>query len=430
MDEPIEREPATTRRGRRRMNAGAAIGVTVAMGAAVSAGAFAGEDDQARIRVPDGFRATVVADEVGAARHIAVRADGTLFVALRDTRSAEGGIVALRDTDGDGVADRRARFGEMGGTGIALVDDTLLYFAPDDRVLRYRVPVGALEPAGDPVTIVSGLPADRSHRAKSIVVRGTDLFVNHGSPSNACQVEDRQGRSPGVDPCPELETRAGIWRFDARRTGQTLANGERYATGIRNAVAMDARADGQLFVAQHGRDQLSNWGYSAQQNAELPSEELLRVDRGDDFGWPYCYHDPERDEKVLAPEYGGDGEQAGRCADAEEPVIAFPAHWAPNGLVFYEASAFPERYRGGAFLAFHGSWNRAPLEQQGYNVVFAPFRGGEPTGEWEVFADGFAGDGQLPRGAQHRPSGLAIGPDGALYVTDDAGGRIWRITAE
>ncbi len=131
---------------------------------------------------------------------------------------------------------------------------------------------------------------------------------------------------------------------------------------------------------------------------------------------------------MLAPEYGGDGRKAGRCAEKIEPIVAFPAHWGPNGLLFYSGAQFPERYRGGAFIAFHGSWNRAPLPQGGYNVVFVPFAGDRPAGVWEIFADGFAGPDVSPRGAEHRPVGLAQGPDGSLYVSDDRGGRIYRIS--
>jgi len=193
-------------------------------------------------------------------------------------------------------------------------------------------------------------------------------------------------------------------------------------------VALTRAPDGVLYGVQHGRDQLGdNWGFSDERNAELPAEEMFRVDEGDDFGWPYCYYDGGLDRRVLAPEYGGDGSEAGRCAATEPPVATFPAHWAPNGIAFYEGSQFPARYQGGAFIAFHGSWNRAPLPQAGYNVVFVPFVSGAAAAEWEVFAEGFVEGGDLPGGAEHRPTGLAVGSDGSLYLSDDAGGTIWRI---
>ncbi|HSM35182.1 MAG TPA: PQQ-dependent sugar dehydrogenase [Longimicrobiales bacterium] len=384
--------------------------------------------DNGGITLPSGFCATVFAENLGAARHMAIRDDGIMFVMVRPGRGGEGGgMIALRDADGDGTAETRTDVPVEGGTGVAL-DGDWVYYAPNDGVKRVRIPAGTMQPAGEPETLVSGLPDTNSHTAKSIALGGDGrVFVNIGSPGNACQEDGREERSPGLDPCPELDTRAGIWAFDANRTGQTQADGERYATGIRNAVGMAIGPDGALYSTQHGRDRLSAWGFSDQANAEKPAEELFRIEAGDDFGWPYCYYDRQLSRKVLAPEYGGDGEEVGRCGEKEDPIASFPGHWAPNGLVFYGADAFPARYRGGAFIAFHGSWNRAPLPQAGYNVVFVPFAEGTPSADWEVFADGFAGAEKSPRGAEHRPTGVAVGPDGALYVSDDAGGTIWRI---
>jgi glucose/arabinose dehydrogenase len=385
------------------------------------------------ITLPDGFCATVFADDVGGARHLAVTPNGDVFVAARASRSSSvpSGILALRDSDGDGRADVRHRIDEESGTGLAL-HNGYLYFGRDGGVVRYPLNAGQLEPAGPAETVVRGLPDTRSHRAKSIAITADGrLFVNIGSPSNACQQEDRTAGSPGIDPCPQLETRAGIWAFDAERMDQSQADGRRYATGLRNTVALAIDpADGSLYGAVHGRDQLSaNWPelYTEADNAELPSEKLVRIEEGDDFGWPYCYHDPELDRLVLAPEYGGDASQAGRCVEMKEPLAAYPAHWAPNGLLFYHGTGFPERYRDGVFIAFHGSWNRAPLPQGGYKVVFQPFEDGAPTDQFETFADGFAGEDKSPRGADHRPVGLAQGPAGELYISDDRGGRIWRV---
>lgn len=387
--------------------------------------------DNGGLRLGPEFCALVVADLGERVRHIAVRDNGDIIVSVasRPQGDPTGGVYVLRDTTGDGAIDVRSRFGELnGGTGLQLAGDQL-WFGYDDAIVRYTLPEGALEPSSGPDTIVRGLPADRSHRAKSIAV-GADgrLYVNIGSPSNSCQSEDRQPGVPGQDPCPELETRAGIWVFDANRVGQTQADGERFATGIRNAVALGFDPGGQLYAVQHGRDNLAqNWEYTEEASAEKPAEELFRVDQGDDFGWPYCYFDPDLNRRVLAPDYGGDGQEAGRCADTEDPVFAFPAHWAPNDLLFYTGEQFPARYRDGIFIAFHGSWNRAPLPQAGYNVVFLPFNAGAPLANHEVFADGFAGETMTPGEADHRPTGLAQGPDGSLYITSDQNGRIWRV---
>lgn len=388
----------------------------------------------AGLTVPPGFCVQIFADDVGRARHIAVAKNGDVFVALASSRDETDrvGVLVLRDIDGDGSADVQRRFGDSGGNGIAVYRD-YVYFAPDDAVLRYSWPTGRLDPAGPPDTIVSGLPADGSHRAKSIAItRDGTLYVNIGSASNACQEESRTRGSPGQDPCPELETRAGIWRFDANTVGQVQADGQRFATGLRNVVALTLHPlSDDLYGVVHGRDQLNSlWPdlFSEQENAEKPSEELVLIEEGDDFGWPYCYHDPEINLLVLAPEYGGNGMERGRCAEKQEPIMTFPAHWAPDAVLFYSGTQFPGRYRLGAFIAFHGSWNRAPLPQGGYNVVFVPFVGDSPTGEWEIFADGFAGGDVSPRGAAHRPTGLALGTDGSLFITDDRAGRIYKVT--
>jgi glucose/arabinose dehydrogenase len=397
-------------------------------------------EDNGGITLPDNFCAAVVADEVGKARHLAVSPNGSLYVALANSEGAsDGGILALRDTDNDGDADVRQRFGSTGGNGIAYAFGHL-FFAQDDRVLRYFLPPNRFLPIGNPATVVSGLPIDGDHKNKTVVIGDSlrslgSLFVNIGSASNACQIENRVPFSPGVDPCPELRVRAGVWRFAAFRNGQDQGDGERYATGLRNMVALDLNPrDGRLYGVQNGRDQLSElWPniYTPEQDALLPSEELFRIDRGADYGWPYCYHDPALGKKVLAPEYGGDATTEGRCTAVREPLLALPAHWAPLSMLFYTGRQFPDRYRRGVFVAFHGSRFDATNQPAGpgYNVVFVPFGAdGRPTGRYEVFADGFAVDmSDLPDSAHHRPVGLAQGPDGSLYISDDKGGRIWRV---
>ena len=365
-------------------------------------------------------------------RHLVIRDNGDIFVAAAGSRQGgAGGVYALRDTDGDGRVDRRTRFGDLGGTGIQLVGEDL-YFAPDDRVLRYHVPAGAMEPSGAPEVVVRNLPSSGSHRAKSIAVDGRGgLYVNVGSPSNVCQPRKHGGQDQRGRTMPELERRAGIWRFDASRVNQEQAAGERYATGVRNAVALTYRpaTDGRVRRGTRPRRVVPALSGLLRRGGRCrkPAEELIRVERSDDFGWPYCYYDPITRRKVLAPEYGGDGSRVGRCSRAKSPLFGFPGHWAPDGLLFYTGEMFPEQYRRGVFVAFHGSWNRAPLPQGGYNVTFLPLDGDQPTGDYEVFMDGFMGRGDGPDSAMRRPVGLAQGPDGSLYVTDDRQGTLWRI---
>jgi glucose/arabinose dehydrogenase len=250
------------------------------------------------------------------------------------------------------------------------------------------------------------------------------MYVSVGSATNSCQENDRQERSRGKDPCHELERRAGIWRFSADRVGQQFSDGQRFATGLRNPLALATQpGSGKLFAAVHGRDQLGdNWGFSPELNADNPAEELVVVEQGDDFGWPYCYYSNAEHKKVLAPEYGGDGTKVGRCASAKDPLLAFPGHWAPLALAFYNSDRFGGGYKGGLFVAFHGSWNRAPLPQAGYRVVFVPFAGGKPSGEYSTFASARSGPTDL------RASGLAVAPDGSLYISADENQKIWRIT--
>lgn len=434
--------------------AGSLVRVSLVLGAALIAcddatGPAEGvrcDVDNGGITLPDGFCAVVVADLLSEglparARHVAVTSSGDLFVAINSPNNNDPafGIIGLRDTDGDGRADQRSQFSpNRGGSGIAWRNG-LLFFGANDRVLRFALPSGQLEPTGDASVVVSGLTNTGDHISKTVVLgAGPTLYVNIGSASNACQQQNRQAQSPGVFPCPELPTRAGVWTFDANGTNQTQANGQRFATGLRNMVALAVNPqNGALYGVQHGRDMLfENWPqfFTVEEDAVLPAEELVRIDEGSDNGWPYCYFDAEaEDKKVLAPEYGGNGQtvsnQSVNCATKNQPLATFGAHWAPNGMHFYSGNQFPQRYRGGLFVAFHGGFDRAPLPNEGYKVMFVPMgTDGLPSGQAEVFADGFAGStGPLPATALHRPVGVTEGPDGSLYISDDRGGRIWRI---
>jgi glucose/arabinose dehydrogenase len=393
------------------------------------------DSENGGISLPDGFCASVVADDVGVARHMTVSPSGDLFVALADDMDGnKGGVMALHDIDDDGVADQRIRFGDAGGNGIVWRDDSL-YFAQNDRIVRWDLPDGRLEPEGDAEIVVADLPDTGDHVNKTIVFDGEGaMFVNIGSASNSCQVENRAVESPGVDPCPELSVRAGIWRYGPDTEQRLASEGERYAMGVRNAVALAIEpTNGRLVAVQNGRDQLyENWPelYSAEDDERLPAEELFVVEEGGEYGWPYCYYDDRLDDKVLAPEYGGDGEEVGLCEAMVEPDTTYPAHWAPLSIHFYRGDMFPQDYRNGAFIAFHGNRFEPEADEElpGYSVEFQPFDGGRPESRYHEFADDFVGtDGPLPDSARHRPVGLAEAPDGSLYISDDVSGRIWRV---
>jgi glucose/arabinose dehydrogenase len=388
--------------------------------------------DNGGIVLPVGFGAVTVVDSLGNARHLAVHGNGDVYVKLGRLKDGKG-IYVLKDTDGNGKADQVTGFGNYGGTGIVL-GNGYLYASSDSAVFRYKMNGNVVANPEQPETIAV-LPKQRSHAAKSLALDGKgSIYVNVGAPSNACQEKDRVQGSPAMDPCPMLENHGGIWQFDANKTNQEQDDGVRYATGIRNAVALEwNRASNQLYALQHGRDMLSQLFpalYDDEQSAELPAEEFLLVRKGADFGWPYCYYDWYQNKKLLNPEYGGDGRKTERCDNKEQPIMAFPGHWAPNDLIFYTGNQFPARYQNGAFVAFHGSWNRAPLKQGGYFVAFVPFgKNGRPSGKYEVFAEGFAGGPEItsPADAKARPVGLAQGPDGSVYITDSVKGKVWRV---
>jgi glucose/arabinose dehydrogenase len=388
----------------------------------------------ADITLPQGFRASVVIESLGSNRHIAVNSNGDIYVKLEGLKDGKG-IYVLRDADKDGRYEVVKSFGTYKGTGIA-IKNGYLYASSDEEVYRYKLDSSnEVTDPDKPEIIVTGLVSKGQHASKSIALDNAgNIYVNIGAPSNACQVSDRSAGSPGQDPCPILETAGGIWQFKADQLNQSYAQGTRYATGLRNVVGLDWNVEqNQLYAMQHGRDALNVIkpdAYNDQQSAELPAEEFFLIKKGGDYGWPYCYYDPAQKKKLLNPEYGGDGVKEDRCAGKEKPIYAFPAHWAPNAVLFYTGTMFPEKYKNGAFIAFHGSWNRAPLPQKGYCVAFLPFSNGKPSGEYEMFANGFIGKESIkgPDEAKYRPCGLAQGPDGALYISDDKEGKIWKVT--
>ena len=387
-------------------------------------------EDNAGLTLPSGFSATMIANNLGSVRHIAVTKEGAIYAKLARAKNGKG-ILFLKDNNGS--LEQQNGFGDYGGTGMR-IHDGYLYASSNTDVYRYKLnEKGEVENPDKPETIVTGLLDRGEHNSKSITFDNDgNMYVNVGAYSNSCQVQDRTPGSMGRPGCPILDSAGGIWQFKADKMDQHYGDGVHYGIGLRNVVGLDwNQKDNALFVMQHGRDQLHDLFpqyYTDQQSSVLPAECLYEIHKGDNAGWPYIYYDQIQHKQILMPEYGGDGK---KMADKKylDPVEAFPGHMAPNDLLFYTGNQFPEKYKNGAFIAFHGSWNRSPEPQAGYFVVFLPFKDGKPSGKWEVFANGFAGEKVImsPGKAEHRPCGLAQGPDGSLYVSDDSKGAIYKI---
>jgi glucose/arabinose dehydrogenase/cytochrome c5 len=380
----------------------------------------------------------VVADNLvqrfnaGALRFLTVAPNGDIY-----GKFSNDGIVALRDTNSDGRADVIEHFGSGNGTGIK-VHGRWLYYSTTTGVYRYPYTSGELVPTGEPETIVSGLPDRRQHNAKAFAFDGQGrLLVEVGSPANAYSQNDRRLGAKGYSPeevAAFLDTHGGFWRFDANTLNQTQSDGLHFSTGQRHCLSVAWQPVArQFFMCMMGRDNLNTVDpdhYDALDNAERVAEEFHLLKQGVNLGWPYTYWDPIKEARMVAPEYGGDNHARSDNPNFDKPLIAFPAHWAPLQMCLYDGTQFPEQYHLGMFLAFHGSWNRAPRPQAGYKVVFIPFDAqGMPVGTWENFAEGFPGVEYFTntRDARYRPGGVAVGPDGSLYIGETEKGRIWRV---
>ena len=240
------------------------------------------------------------------------------------------------------------------------------YAEVNDRIVRYALPAGTIAPTGAPEVIVSGLPLTGDHPMHPFAIDAQGgLYVNLGSATNACQVENRM-------PTPRASSRAPSSRRGPASGATTpIAPGSgspppsASPPGSATAKASHSTPRGESSRPSTAATSCARTGrslYTPEQGANEPAEELLQLERGADYGWPYCYFDLSQQKLVLAPEYGGDGKKTvGLCAEKRAAVAAFPAHWAPNDLALYNGQQFPAAYRGGAFIAFHGSWNRAPF---------------------------------------------------------------------
>ncbi len=286
----------------------------------------AGDPDNGGLILPGNFEAVVVADSTGRARHIAVNENGDIYVKLRynDAMHGAGGTVGLRDTNHDGKADTIAYFGDytdVGGLAVGVtIHNGYLYTSTVKQVLRNKLTPGKLVPESETEIVLTDEDenvAKNWHTTKPLAFDSKGyMYVPFGSPNDACQDMKQFGptgipEGKGLDPCPDLENYAGIWRFDASKTGLTQKDGYKYATGLRSIVGMQWNPeDESLYAVVNGIDNFHTIYpklYSLWQAAVLPAELLAKVTEGSDFGWPYAYFDQMQEKNVLQPGYGGDG---------------------------------------------------------------------------------------------------------------------------
>ncbi len=368
----------------------AAVVIFVVVRQQVNVSGAVGNGAVANVTVPDGFAVQLFAEGLNGPRFMAVGPNGVLYVADRGNDR----IVALPDADGNGEADEVRIFADGVNAPHSLVyHQGSWYVGVPEGVVRLTDHDGDGTADSQTTLIDSFVPTGRhSSRTVEFLPDGR-LLLSAGSTCNVCEEEDPR--------------RAAITIYDSP-VGQDRLTGERlFATGLRNAVGLAIHPQsGQLWVSNNGRDVMGD---------DIPPETIYIVEEGGDYGWPFCHSG-----NVVDPEFGF----AGACESVGQPIVSMQAHSAPLGITFYTGDAFPADFQGDLFIAFHGSWNRS--EPTGYKVVRVPLEGNTPTGPVEDFATGWLNrDGS----SDGRPVGVTVGADGALYVSDDKGGFIYRIYA-
>ncbi len=339
-----------------------------------------------QVALPQGFHIALYAEPLAGVRFMTLGPEGSVYATL--TRS--GRVVRLTDADRDGRAERveTVASGLHLPHGLAFRGETL-YVAETHRVIRFD------RTGQPPAVVVPNLPANGGHFTRTILFRGEDLFVSVGSSCNLCEETDPR--------------RAAVVRYRLDGSGETL-----FARGLRNSVGLALHpTTGEIWATNNDRDNLGD---------DLPPDRVNLLQEGGFYGWPYCYLPNQPNPEFNDPQ---------RCRTAIGPAVTLPAHTAPLGLAFYTGSMFPPEYRGDLFVALHGSWNRSvPI---GYEVVRVDFAGGRPASAPQPFVFGWL---ERPRvgfpgasaGRWGRPVDLLQLPDGSLLISDDEGGRIYRVT--
>lgn len=343
-------------------------------------------------RAPAGFKVSIFADKLNHARWMEVGPDGEVFLAEPHSRH----VLLLRDTNGDGVADSRSVFAEGFDYphGLALRDGALYI---GDRAGVWRVPYAAgMDKATtrpQRITAEGAFGGTDGHATRNLAFSrdGSKLYVSIGSADNIAE---------------EPEQRATIQEFAADGSRQrTFASGLRNAVGIAFAPGTD-----DLYTVVNERDGLGDG---------LVPDYFTRVQDGGFYGWPYSYIGSH-------PQPGFADKRPDLVKKAIVPDTLFESHSAPLGLAFYTGGSFPEKYRGGAFVGLHGSWNAG--QPRGYTVAFVPFENGKPASHYEVFLSGFWVDGTSTARVIGRPVGVNVAKDGSLLVADDVANVIWRVS--
>jgi len=335
----------------------------------------------ASLHAPPGFTVSVFAEGLDDPRHMIQAPNGDVIV----SEPGAGKITILRDG-------KRYTFasGLDGPYGLA-IHDRWLYIGDEDAVVRLPYTPGATRATSEPQRIVPLPPGGHSTRGILFNGSGTKMYVSVGSASNV---------SAGEPP-----ERAAILELNPDGSGKRI-----FASGMRNPVGMDWEpVTGTLWTAVNERDGLGD---------DLVPDYITDVRAGAFYGWPYAYIGQHEDPRRR-------GERRDLVARAVVPALLIESHSAPLGIAFYQGSMFPAEYRGSAFVALHGSWNRS--RRTGYKIIRVPFRNGRPAGGYDDFVIGWMTDDRS-RAVWGRPVDLLVLRDGSLLISDDGGGKIWRVT--